>query len=453
MEEHLRRKKVDWPELSELDAVRHFTQLSSLNFHIEKGMYPLGSCTMKYNPKVNEATARLPGFAALHPRVAVEDCQGALQLYAELERLLADLTGMAATSLQPAAGAHGELTSLMCIAAYFRSRGETRTKVLTPDSAHGTNPASAALVNFQVVELPSDKRGMLAPETLEAALADDVAALMLTNPNTLGIFEADILKLTELCHQRGVQVYCDGANMNALVGQARPGDMGFDVMHLNLHKTFSTPHGGGGPGAGPICVAAHLEPFLPNPRVEKTMDGTWNWVAQREQAIGSIHGWYGNFGVLVRAYTYLLACGLEGLQGISQDAVLSANYLRKKLSRFMTIGVDQPCMHEAVFTGDPLADKTGVTTMDLAKRLLDLGFHAPTVYFPLVVHQALMIEPTESESRETLDKFVAAMEQIHREAKEDPEKVKGAPHSTVIGRPDEAMAARKPILTYSMGRR
>lgn len=454
MEDHLVRDALDWPCVAELDVMRHFTRLSSLNFHIEKGMYPLGSCTMKYNPKINEAVARFEGFAGLNPRAPMEDCQGALDLYLQLEQVLAEITGFAATSLQPAAGAHGELTALLCIAAYHRSRGEgeTRTKVLTPDSAHGTNPASAALVRYQVVELPSDERGMLSPATLERFLGDDVAALMLTNPNTLGLFEADILEVTRLCHQHGVQVYCDGANMNALVGRARPGDMGFDVMHLNLHKTFSTPHGGGGPGAGPICVAAHLEPFLPAPRLGYDEDGDLRLDFDRPRSIGSVHGWYGNFGVLVRAYAYILSMGVEGLRGISEGAVLGANYLRKRLGEFMQIGYDEPCMHEAVFTGDVLKAETGITTLDVAKRLLDLGFHAPTVYFPLIVHEALMIEPTESESRESLDRFVEAMRQIHREARESPELVRGAPHTTPIRRPDEATAARRPILTYAMGR-
>ncbi len=449
IEAHLLRDRVDWPCVSEIDVLRHFTRLSSLNFHIEKGMYPLGSCTMKYNPKLNEAAARLEGFAGLHPRAPAGDTQGALDLMRGLEAMLAAVTGMDATSLQPAAGAHGELTALMCIAAYHRSRGEDRRVVLTPDSSHGTNPASAALVKMEVRELRSDARGMLAPSVLEPALGPDVAALMLTNPNTVGLFEEDVLELTAMCHRHGVQVYCDGANMNALVGRARPGDMGFDVMHLNLHKTFSTPHGGGGPGAGPICVKRHLEPFLPVPRIAGEAGGLHlDW--DRPGSIGSVHGWYGNFGVLVRAYAYLLSMGLEGLREISAGALLGANYLRVRLGEFMELAYDHPCMHEAVFTGSKLAKDTGVRTLDVAKRLLDKGFHAPTVYFPLIVPEALMIEPTESESLRSLDRFVSAMQEIHEEAHRDPETVKGAPHTTPISRPDEARAARSPVLTQFM---
>ncbi|MBI3892885.1 MAG: aminomethyl-transferring glycine dehydrogenase subunit GcvPB [Candidatus Wallbacteria bacterium] len=443
----LLRGELDFPEVSQVDVVRHFTRLSALNYHIDSGMYPLGSCTMKYNPKVNDSMAALTGFAELHPLAPARHAQGALELVYRLGKFLAAVAGMDETSLVPAAGAHGELTALMMVKAHFRKKGEERTRVLVPDSAHGTNPASAAMCGFEVMEVPSDHRGLTDLAALGKALDERVALVMLTNPNTLGLFEEQILEVIQLCHRSGALVYCDGANSNALLGRARPGDMGFDVMHFNLHKTFSTPHGGGGPGAGAVCVTPVLAPYLPIPRVVLE-NGTYRWAEACPDSIGRIHAFYGNFGNQVRAFTYILSLGLTGLREIADAAVLNANYVKSRLQGVYDVAHDRSCMHEFVLTGKRMARTKGVKTLDVAKRLLDLGYHAPTIYFPLIVEEAMMVEPTESESVESLDGFVAAMLQIAREADENPDLVRNAPHTTVVSRFDEVEAARKPILRW-----
>lgn len=443
----LLRAELDFPEVSQVDVVRHFTRLSSLNYHIDKGMYPLGSCTMKYNPKVNDLMAALPGFAQLHPRSPDRLAQGALELIDRLGGFLAAVAGMDATTLLPAAGAHGELAALMMVKAHFRKMGAGRTRVLVPDSAHGTNPASAAMCGFDVTEVPSNARGSTDLAALGKALDERVALVMLTNPNTLGLFEEQILEVIELCHRAGALVYCDGANSNALLGHARPGDMGFDVMHFNLHKTFSTPHGGGGPGAGAVCVKRVLEPYLPVPRVVNE-GGAYRWSRDFPDSIGRIHGFYGNFGNQVRAFTYILALGLSGLRRIADAAVLNANYVKARLAGAYDVAYDRSCMHEFVLTGKRMARAKGVKTLDVAKRLLDLGYHAPTIYFPLIVEEAMMIEPTESESLESLDGFVDAMLAIAREVETEPELVRHAPHTTPVSRFDEVEAARKPVLRW-----
>ncbi|HHW15244.1 MAG TPA: aminomethyl-transferring glycine dehydrogenase subunit GcvPB [Firmicutes bacterium] len=441
------------PEVSEVDVVRHFTNLSRLNYGVDTGFYPLGSCTMKYNPKIGEAVAELPGFTGLHPYQPEQTVQGALTVLWELERDLCEITGMSRMTLQPAAGAHGELTGLLLIAAYHTARGdrETRRKVLVPDSAHGTNPASAALAGFEVVAVKSDDRGLVDLADLRAKAGRDTAALMLTNPNTLGLFEEGIVEIAEIVHGAGALLYYDGANLNAILGKARPGDMGFDVVHLNLHKTFATPHGGGGPGSGPVGVKEPLVPFLPVPLVERGADGSFRFVQDRPQSIGKVKAFYGNFLVALKAYAYLRAVGPEGLERVSEDAVLNANYLRTKLRPHFAVPFDRTCMHEFVLSGSRQKER-GVHTLDMAKRLLDLGFHAPTIYFPLIVEEALMIEPTETESKETLDAFAAALLQIAREAEEEPELVRDAPHYTPVRRLDEARAARQPDLRWKKER-
>jgi glycine dehydrogenase subunit 2 len=442
--EGYRRERLALPEVSEPEVVRHYTRLSQWNFSVDTGFYPLGSCTMKYNPKVNEDAAGLHGFTQIHPYEPESLVQGALALMFELERLLAEITGMDAVTLQPAAGAHGELTGMLMVREYHRAGGSPRHKVLIPDSAHGTNPASCALCGFQVLQVPSDERGLLSLARLSETMDEDVAALMLTNPNTLGLFESDILEICRIVHEKGGLVYCDGANLNALVGVARLGDMGVDVLHMNLHKTFSTPHGGGGPGAGPVGVKTRLAPFLPVPRVERRGDG-YVLSSEHPRSIGRVKAFYGHFGVLVRAYTYLLSLGAGGLREATEAAVINANYLRQSLKDVYHLPYDRTCKHECVFADRDQA-RYGVQALDIAKRLMDYGFHPPTIYFPLIVKGALMIEPTETETRETLDRFIEAMRRIAREAQEEPDIVRSAPHVTRVSRLDEVGAARKPVL-------
>jgi glycine dehydrogenase subunit 2 len=446
-EELLRDEPPELPEVSEPDLVRHYIELSRRNYGVDNGFYPLGSCTMKYNPKVHEDVARLPGFARIHPYQPEETVQGALQLMYELQQYLAEITGMDRVTLQPAAGAQGEWTGLMMIRAYHESRGDTgRNKVIVPDSAHGTNPASATVAGFQTVTVPSDERGLVDVEALRAAVGEDTAALMLTNPNTLGLFEREIQEIADIVHQAGGLLYYDGANANSILGIARPGDMGFDVVHLNLHKTFTTPHGGGGPGAGPVGVKKELAPFLPVPVVEKGEDGYY-LKEDLPQSIGRVKGFYGNFGILVRAYAYIRTMGPDGLRRVSENAVLNANYVMRKLAPYFDLPYPQHCKHEFVLSGKR-QKKLGVRTLDMAKRLLDFGIHPPTIYFPLIVEECLMIEPTETESKETLDRFIDAMIQIAREAEENPERVQEAPTATVVKRLDEVTAARKPVLRW-----
>jgi glycine dehydrogenase subunit 2 len=442
----LRDDIAGFPELGELETLRHFTRLSQLNFGIESQFYPLGSCTMKYNPKLNEAVARLPGFSHIHPLAPGEFLQGALQLIHELEAMLAEVSGMDRVSAQPAAGAQGELTGLMAIRAFLTERGNPRKNIIVPDTAHGTNPASSTLCGYDVIQISSNDQGVIDPSTVAAAMDDDVAALMITNPNTLGLFEKNIEAVCAAVHAKGGLVYLDGANLNALMGIAKPGHMGVDVLHINLHKTFSSPHGGGGPGAGPVGVKDHLIDYLPVPRIEKIGED-YRLVEDCPKSIGRVRSFFGNFGVLVRAYTYIVSLGADGLQEVSRMALLNANYIRKRLEKYYEIAYDEPCMHECIFT-DHIQQKHGVSTLDIAKRLLDYGCHPPTIYFPLVVHGALMIEPTETETPETLDEFVEAMIAIAQEARENPQLVKTAPHTTPVSRLDEARAARKPILRW-----
>jgi len=437
----LRRKEAPAiGSLSEPEVARHYGRLGRLNFNLHQGLYPLGSCTMKYNPAVNEALARLDDFADLHPYHPQGRAQGALRLMWELEQALRVITGMDRMSLQPAAGAHGEWTGLRMIQAYHRSRGETRDEVLVPDSAHGTNPASATLTRLKTVTVKSGRDGEVDLEDFKAKLSTRVSAVMLTNPNTVGLFEKDILEIARLSHEHGAQLYYDGANLNALVGVARPGDMGFDVVHLNLHKTFSTPHGGGGPGAGPVGVRAHLVPFLPIPTVERT-GNEFGFDYERPQSIGKVRSFYGNFGMLLRAYAYIRTYG-NGISEVAHQAVLNASYLRHHLRRYFEDAFDGPSLHEFVLTAKN-AKRAGVGAKDIAKRLIDLGFHPPTVYFPLIVPEALMIEPTETESKASLDAFVAAIDQICSEIERDPELVRTAPHNAPVGRLDEVRAARQ----------
>lgn len=446
---HLMRQDAPaFPEISEPEAMRHFVNLSRKNFSIDTHFYPLGSCTMKYNPKVNEWAARHRKFASLHPLQPVSTVQGMMQVMYELEKGLMTIAGMDRFTLQPAAGAHGELTGLMLVHAYHTARGDThRRKVLVPDSSHGTNPATAALVGYDVIQMKSNARGRLDVAELEKHLDDNVACLMLTNPNTLGLFEEDILEVTKRVHAKGGLLYYDGANLNALLGIARPGDMGFDIVHINLHKTFSTPHGGGGPGSGPVGVKKHLIPFLPHPLVEKKGD-EYIFSEKSPQSIGRVKAFHGNAGTLLRAYVYMRSLGREGIIKTGRDAVLNANYVRVKLRDSFKPAVDEPCMHEFVMTLKPEQAAKNLHASDIGKRILDYGFHAPTVHFPLVVPDAIMIEPTESESLETLDSFIVAMKAIAEEIKTDPDKVRNAPHDMLIGRPNEVLAARKPILTY-----
>jgi glycine dehydrogenase subunit 2 len=446
----VREDLAGFPELSEIDVVRHFTRLSTWNAAVDLGLYPLGSCTMKYNPKVNEVVARLPGFAAAHPLQPSALAQGFLELLWNLERQLAEVSGMDRVSLQPAAGAQGELAGIMMVRAYHEQRGERRSRVLVPDSAHGTNPASAALNGYAVTTVASGRDGVLHPDAVAAAMGPDVAALMITNPNTLGLFEPHIAEICEVVHRGGGLVYGDGANLNALLGIARPGDLGVDVMHFNLHKTFSTPHGGGGPGAGPVGVVNALAPFLPVPMVSKLEGSEGRGFAldyEFPHSIGRLHGNFGNVGMLVRAYAYLRSLGPDGLRSCAEMAVLNANYLLARLRGRWHVPYDRPVMHECVLS-DRALEPFGVTTLDVAKRLIDYGYHPPTVYFPLIVHGALMIEPTESEPLEGLDRFAAALAAIADEAERDPDLVRGAPYRTRHGRLDETRAARKPVLRW-----
>jgi glycine dehydrogenase subunit 2 len=435
------------PEVSEIEIIRHFTRLSTWNYAIDLGMYPLGSCTMKYNPRVNEFVSRLEGIANAHPYQPERASQGALRIMQTLRECLMDITGMEAITLQPAAGAHGEMTGILLVRAYLQSKGNPRKKILIPDSAHGTNPATAAICGYSVENLKSNAAGMVDIPSLVDQMNEDVAALMLTNPNTLGVFEQEIHKIAQILHDKGGLLYMDGANMNALVGKVRPGDFGVDVMHLNLHKTFSTPHGGGGPGSGPVACKKFLEPFLPIPVVISKPDGTLGFDYNRPQSIGRVRAFYGNFGMFVRALAYIMANGPDGLRQTTEDAVLNANYIRKGLEGVYELPYKTPSMHEAVFS-DRLQTKKGVKTGDVAKRLIDYGFHPYTVSFPLIVHGALMIEPTESESKEELDLFIDAMKNIAEEVEENPELVLEAPHTTRVSRLDEVGAARKPVLRW-----
>ena len=444
----LRADVPNLPEVSELDVVRHYTNLSQMNFGVDSGFYPLGSCTMKYNPKINEEIAAMPAFAGLHPLQPASTVQGALRLYKELARALSEITGMAEFTLDPFAGAHGELTGLMVIRQYHMSRGDhKRTRIIVPDSAHGTNPASAAVCGLEIVQVKSNSMGLVDVEDLKPLLDDTIAGIMMTNPNTLGLFEKDIKEIAALVHECGGLLYYDGANMNPLMGVVRPGDMGFDVLHLNLHKTFSTPHGGGGPGSGPVGVAAHLAAHLPLPKVVEGEDGFLEVVGEDDAACGRISGFMGNFGVLLRAYTYVLMLGKQNLKMVGPLAVLGANYIKESLKDCFKLPIPTVCKHEFVFDG-LLDQSTGVTTLDVAKRLLDYGFHAPTIYFPLLFHQAIMIEPTETESKETLDGFIEIMRHIAAEAVADPDSLKTAPHTTPVRRLDETTAARQPVLKY-----
>ncbi|HOY65999.1 MAG TPA: aminomethyl-transferring glycine dehydrogenase subunit GcvPB [Candidatus Ozemobacteraceae bacterium] len=442
------RREIPLPSLCEVDVVRHFTRLSRLNHAVDVGFYPLGSCTMKYNPKINEDMARLPGFATIHPYQPEETIQGALALLHNLEHALAEICGMDAFTLQPAAGAHGELTGLLIIKAYHRKKknAKAKTKILIPDAGHGTNPASAAMLGFEVVNIRTSPRGGIDLDDLRAKATPDVAGLMLTNPNTLGLFDENLTEIAKIVHGVDGLLYYDGANLNAIMGWSRPGDMGFDIVHVNLHKTFSTPHGGGGPGSGPVGVKAHLAGFLPSPRI--SFDGKKFKVTDKHaDSIGPVRTFLGSFGVLVRAYTYIITLGAEGLKDASSYAVLNANYMMRRLQKTYKLAYDRTCKHEFVLSGKPFAEK-GVKTLDIAKRLLDYGYHAPTVYFPLIVEEAIMIEPTETESKQTMDEFITVMEQIAAEAMTDPEKVKGAPYNTPVTRLDEALAARKPDINF-----
>lgn len=442
-----RRASLDLPEVSEMDVVRHYTNLSAKNFGVDTGFYPLGSCTMKYNPKINEEIAAMDAFASLHPLQPAETAQGALEVYYNLQRALAEIAGLSEFTLNPFAGAHGELTGLMVMREYHNQRGDTkRRKVIVPDTAHGTNPASAMVSGLEVVQVKSKPNGSIDVEDLKPLLTDELAGIMMTNPNTLGMFETEILEIADLVHKNGGLLYYDGANLNPLLGKVRPGDMGFDIMHINLHKTFSTPHGGGGPGAGPVGVRKGLEHLLPNPRVVKGADGKFS-VKSEDKSIGSVSTFFGNFGVLLKAYTYILSLGKENIRNVGPMATLNANYIKESLKDDYLLPVPGHCKHEFVFDG--LKDKsTGVTTLNVAKRLLDYGFHAPTIYFPLLFHESMMIEPTETESLETLDEFIDVMHKVAREAAETPDLVKDAPVSTIVRKLDETTAAKNPILTY-----
>ena len=434
----------DFPDLSEVDVVRHYTRLSTWNFGVDTGMYPLGSCTMKYNPKTNERQASLPGFSKAHPLLPEKLSQGALELMFHLERYLAEITGMDAVSLQPAAGAHGELAGMLLIYAYHKGKGSQRSKIIIPDTAHGTNPASAALCGYRPVPVKSNEQGVLSTDTIAAVMDEETAGIMVTNPNTLGLFEENIKEIADVVHAKDGLVYCDGANMNAVMGIVDMSEIGIDVLHLNLHKTFSTPHGGGGPGSGPVCVNNILKPFLPTPRIVYD-NGQYGLSENFPESIGKLDTFHGHFGVMVRAYSYILSMGAEGLKKASQLAVLNANYIKEKLKGVYHLAYDRPCMHECVFT-DKNQSENKVSTLDIAKRLMDYGFHPPTVYFPLVVQGAIMIEPTETESKEDIDRFIDALQQIAREAKENPQILQTAPARPKVTRLDETAAARKPCL-------
>lgn len=444
----LREEQPELPEVSELDVVRHYTNLSNKNFGVDTGFYPLGSCTMKYNPKINEEVAAMPQFSALHPLQDEETAQGALELYYNLQQALSNIAGLAEFTLNPYAGAHGELTGLMVMRQYHISRGDTkRTKVIVPNSAHGTNPASAMVAGLEVVEVKSKPNGSIDVEDLKPLLDETIAGIMMTNPNTLGMFETEIVEIAKLVHDAGGLLYYDGANLNPMLGKVRPGDMGFDIMHINLHKTFSTPHGGGGPGSGPVGVAAHLVDLLPAPRVKKGADGKFHVDGKDDRSLGCVSSFLGNFGVMMKAYAYILSLGKENLKNVGPMATLNANYIKESLKDDYLLPIEGACKHEFVFDG--LKDKsTGVTTLNVAKRLLDYGFHAPTIYFPLLFHESMMIEPTETESLETLDEFIEVMHKVAKEARENPEMVKNAPLTTPISHPDETTAAKKPILSY-----
>ena len=443
MDSSLTGEGPDFPHLSEVDIVRHYTRLSSWNFGVDSGMYPLGSCTMKYNPKTNERQAALPGLAQAHPLLPSQLAQGTLGIMYDLERLLAEVTGLPAVSLQPAAGAQGELTGMLLFYAFHKSNNQKRSKILIPDTAHGTNPASAALCGYKSIPVQSNNQGILDPDTVARLMDEDTAGIMITNPNTLGLFEDNIQKVADIVHAKGGLVYADGANMNAVMGIINVADLGADVLHLNLHKTFSTPHGGGGPGSGPVCVTRKLEPFLPVPRVEKH-DGQYRLSYDRPDSIGKIHAFYGNFGIQIRAYAYILSMGPD-LKKASQFAVLSANYIKERLKGVYHLPYDRPCMHECVFTDKPLKQHE-VTTLDVAKRLIDYGSHPPTIHFPLAVQGAIMVEPTETESKENLDRLVEALLAIAAEAEEQPDRLREAPVVPKVRRLDETTAARKPCL-------
>ncbi|AKN33374.1 glycine dehydrogenase [Clostridium carboxidivorans P7] len=444
----LKTSDVELPEVSEPDVIRHFTLLANKNYGVDNGFYPLGSCTMKYNPKINEDIASNPQYLNIHPYQSEDTVQGALEIMYDLSSKLSEISGMDYVTLQPAAGAHGELTGLMIIKSYHRKRGDLkRTKIIVPDSAHGTNPASANVAGFTIVEVKSDKKGLVDIESLKSVLNDEIAGLMLTNPNTLGLFDSNIKLISDMLHEAGGLVYYDGANLNAIMGEARPGDMGFDVVHMNLHKTFSTPHGGGGPGSGPVGVKERLAEFLPVPVIEKKEEKyTLNY--ERPYSIGKVKSFYGNFNVIVKAYSYVLTMGAEGLKKASDIAVLNANYIKSKLKDYYNQPIDSICKHEFVMAGLKDAPE-GVSTLDVAKRLLDYGYHPPTIYFPLIIDSALMIEPTETESKETLDGFIDSMIKIAEEARENPEILINAPHNTPVKRLDEVKAARNPVVKYS----
>ena len=445
--DYIREEEAELPEVSELDIMRHYTALSKRNHGVDSGFYPLGSCTMKYNPKINENVARFNGFAHIHPYQDPATVQGALELLFDLQEHLTEITGMDQVTLQPAAGAHGEWTGLMMIRAFHEANGDTeRTKVIVPDSAHGTNPASATVAGLETITVKSDENGLVDLEDLKRVVGPDTAALMLTNPNTLGLFEENILEMAQLVHDAGGKLYYDGANLNAVLSKARPGDMGFDVVHLNLHKTFTGPHGGGGPGSGPVGVKSDLIPYLPKPLVVKQGE-QFVLDYDRPQSIGRVKPYYGNFGINVRAYTYIRSMGPDGLKAVTENAVINANYMMRRLEPYFDLPYNRHCKHEFVLSGRR-QKKLGVRTLDIAKRLLDFGYHPPTIYFPLNVEEGMMIEPTETESKETLDAFIDAMIQIAKEAEETPEIVQEAPHTTVIKRLDETLAARKPILRY-----
>ena len=445
--EFLREKDLDFPQVNEVEVIRHYTNLSNKNYGVDTGFYPLGSCTMKYNPKINEKMARLDGFSNIHPLQREECIQGSLQLMYELQEALAEIAGMDKMTLQPAAGAHGELAGIMIIKAYHeKNKDSKRDKIIVPDSAHGTNPATASMAGYKILEVKSSESGLVDVNELKELVGDDTAGLMLTNPNTLGLFEKDIREIADIVHSAGGQLYYDGANANAILGHARPGDMGFDVVHFNIHKTFSTPHGGGGPGSGPVGVKKHLEEFLPVPIVERE-DNRYYLDYNYENSIGKVKDFYGHFSILVRAYTYILTMGRDGLKKASEIAVLNANYLAQELKEDYNLVLDTIYKHEFVL-GGLKGDLGQVSTLDVAKRLLDFGFHPPTVYFPLIIKEALMIEPTESESKETLDKFVKVMKQIAKESRDNPDILKNSPIKTPVRRPNETQAARKPVVKY-----
>jgi glycine dehydrogenase subunit 2 len=456
---HLIREKLDLPELSEPEVVRHYTRLSQMNYGVDFGLYPLGSCTMKYNPKICEELAALDEVASIHPYQDEESVQGALELMYKLGQFLSEIAGISRVSLQPAAGAHGEFTAMLLTRAYHQFNGEEkRSEVIVPDSAHGTNPASATMAGYETITIPSNERGRVDLKALESALSDHTAALMLTNPNTIGLFENEILDISRRVHEAGGLLFYDGANLNGLLGKSRPGDMGFDIVHFNLHKTFGTPHGGGGPGAGPVGVKKELERFLPVPVVEYDAKRDFYYLDyDRPNSIGKIKSFYGNFGVLVKAYTYILLLGGDGLKEVAEAAVLNANYLMKRLERIkgleLKFNSDTPCKHEVVCSAEPLKRETGITAKDIAKRLLDYGVHAPTCYFPPIVPEALMIEPTESESKRELDQFINAMGEIAEDAYHQPEKLRMAPTATSITRLDEVKAVKQPILSWRMLKR